>query len=184
MELKRMSRPDWRCIAERRFVAEETFFEGWTGVAGLLMMDRVSEPVVVRSFGEPLTIADTGCSWLELAPRQAPVFVTAQFDARGQLFQIYFDVTSAAGNCFDDPLDPCFYDAYLDVIWDPRRGLKVLDRQELNAALAAGRLSPQEHEHAVTACGQLTQWLEEKASALSAFCAEERQKLLKGTGKR
>ena len=172
-----MRREDWRCITRRRYTASPFSWRSFTGVAGLLIMDQVSKPFAVSSFGRPLVIADSGWSWLEAAPREAPVFVTAQFDAQGRLFQIYFDLTTSDGCRFDDPMNPSFEDAYIDVIWDPDRGMKVLDREELSDAERAGIVSPAEAERVRKNCGRLTAFLTVHGEELAEECRRLRKTL-------
>lgn len=82
-------------------------------------------------------IVDNGFHWFQFAPQSERWWLTAMFDAAKRLIQFYFDIT------FENHILPggeswC-RDAYLDVVIDPDGRARLLDEDELAAALAAGR---------------------------------------------
>ena len=177
MDRRDMRRTDWRRILKRRYVARPARFAGLSGVAGLIAIDAVDRPLAVRSGGEDVVIADAGYTWLQFAPRDRRFWLTAMFAPDGDLLQLYFDIT--AGNRFDDPDNPTFLDLYLDIVVTGRREILVLDRDELDAALARGRICAAEHARAVDECHALQDALSRHMDAVLERCREERRELLK-----
>ena len=91
-------------------------------------------------------------------------WLTAAFDEKGTLLQIYFDVT--AGNDFSAPRDPGFSDLYLDVVLTPGHGIMTLDRDELDAALESGDVTPAQHRRALEVGAALAEDLRQNGEAL------------------
>ena len=179
MARKDMRRSDWHRITRRRYLARPVSLAGREGVAGLLLVEAVTAPLRVKGAFGDLTIADAGYSWLEIALNGVDVFTTAQFDESGRLIQIYFDVTSAAGVCFDDPDNPTFEDAFLDVIYDPAGGVKTLDREELEAARAREDISREEYEHALRTGEKLEALVRERGREIAETCGKVRMDMMK-----
>ena len=157
MAMKDMRRSDWSRILSRRYVSRPCRFRGREGRAGLLVIDEITEPLTVRDAGEELNIVERGYAWVQIALKDQPFWLTAMFDERGELLQIYFDITG--GNRFDDPENPTFEDMYLDIVVNSRGELYVLDRDELDAALTAGVITQAQHDRAERACQTLYQYL-------------------------
>ena len=168
MVLKDMRRSDWSRIRSRRYVSRPCRFHGREGRVSLLVMDEVSEPLIVRDAGEELNIVEQGYAWVQIALRELPFWLTAMFDGRGELLQIYFDITG--GNRFDDPENPTFEDMYLDIVVNSRGELYVLDRDELDAALTAGAITQAQHDRAERACQTLYHYLTKNRPAVQKLC--------------
>ena len=91
-------------------------------------------------------IVDNGFHWFQFAPQSERWWLTAMFDAAKRLIQFYFDIT------FENHILPggeswC-RDAYLDVVIDPDGRARLLDEDELAAALAAGAVTRRMHDQA------------------------------------
>ena len=59
-------------------------------------------------------IADKDISWLQIALKDAHVWITVMYDQNDRFIQAYFDVTN--GNDFSNCDNPTFEDMYLDVV--------------------------------------------------------------------
>lgn len=168
MNQKDMRRSDWQRILRREYVSRDCRMHGRRGKESLLVIREVTGPLVVHDAGEDVLIAEKDYAWVQIALEGLPFWLTAMYNAQGRLIQIYFDIT--AGNRFDDPENPTFVDMYLDVVVNSRNELHVLDRDELDGALAEGDITKEEWDKADAACGRLHAYLEENREAVTELC--------------
>lgn len=168
MVKKDMRRSDWQRILRREYVSRDCRMHGIRGKESLLVIREVTGPLVVYDAGEDVLIAEKDYAWVQIALEGLPFWLTAMYDARGRLIQIYFDITG--GNRFDDPENPTFEDMYLDIVVNSRGELYVMDRDELDEALAKGDITREEWDAASAACGRLYAYLEENRESVKALC--------------
>ena len=170
-----MRRTDWKRILKREYVQERCICQGMDGIASLILIQDITQPLVVRNGDHEVTIVDRGISWLQIALKNQHVWVTAMFDAQDRLLQIYFDVTD--GNHLEPADNPTFDDLYLDIVMEPDGTLYVLDRDELDAALEAGEITPQQHQQALEEGNRLYAMLSGHGQAFANFCCMEMRRL-------
>ena len=168
MVQKDMRRSDWSRILRREYVSRDCRMHGLRGKESLLVIREVTAPLIVHDAGEDVLIAEKDYAWVQIALEGLPFWLTAMYDAQGRLLQIYFDIT--AGNRFNDPENPTFTDMYLDIVVNSRGELYVLDRDELDEALAAGTITQEEYDKADAACARLYAYLEENREAVAELC--------------
>lgn len=178
LEKKSLSRREWKWIEKSELVTEPVDCPLFSGVAGLLHILSVSKPLQVPFPGGLRTIGDTGYRWLQLAPRNANWWLTVIVDDGDRLFESYFDITR--GNDFTDPLSPTFYDMKLDVTIAPGGTPRVLDEEELQEALEAGCISPEEYQLALGTAQGIIDWYHAHEQEYYAFLATVYQKLSGG----
>lgn len=147
LEKKSLSRREWKWIERSKLTVEQVSCPLFSGVAGLLRILSVSEPLQVPCPGGLCTIGDAGYGWLQIAPRDAHWWLTVIVDSQDRLFESYFDITRE--NDFSSPLAPTFYDMKLDVTVAPGGTPRILDEEELEEALEAGGISPREYKLAL-----------------------------------
>ena len=168
MVKKDMRRSDWQRILRREYVSRDCQICGRRGKESLLVIREVTGPLTVHDGGEDVLIADTDYAWVQIALEGLPFWLTAMYDDRGRLIQIYFDIT--AGNRFDDPDDPTFVDMYLDIVVNSRGELFVMDQDELDEALAEGTITREEWNKADAACTYLYAYLTGNREAVTELC--------------
>ena len=168
MVKKDMRRSDWHRILRREYVSRDCQICGRRGKESLLVIREVTGPLTVHDGGEDVLIVDTDYAWVQIALEGLPFWLTAMYDDRGRLIQIYFDIT--AGNRFDDPENPTFVDMYLDIVVNSRGELFVMDQDELDEALAEGTITQEEWNRAGAACDRLYACLEENREAVTELC--------------
>ena len=168
MVIKDMRRSDWHRILRREYVSRDCRMHGLRGKESLLVIREVAGPLTVHDGGEDVLIAEKDYAWVQIALEGLPFWLTAMYDARGRLIQIYFDIT--AGNRFDDPDDPTFVDMYLDIVVNSRGELFIMDQDELDEALAEGTITQEEWDKAGAACKRLYAYLEENREAVTELC--------------
>ena len=170
-----MRRTDWKRILKRDYVWDHCNYQGMAGIASLITIHEVAQPLNVRNGDHEVTIVDEGMSWLQIAFYDQYVWVTAMFDQHDRLLQIYFDITD--GNHLEPAENPTFEDLYLDVVMEPDGALYMLDQEELDEAYAAGTITLQQYQRTIVEGKQLYQWLTENSQAFCAFCCEQMKKL-------
>ncbi len=153
MKTKNMKRTAWRRLLERSYTVRDCTLPGQRGRESVLRIHKVTQPLWVKEGYGRVCIADAGHTWVQAALEGRPFWITAMFDGQGRFLQIYFDI--ARPPRFDDPEDPTFEDLYLDIVLTSQKELVVLDREELDGALASGDIGPEEHAFALKACENL-----------------------------
>lgn len=141
---KTLSRAEWYSDAQRTYrhiYHKDEYFEG--GI-GLISFVGLESPDTVQSKNHTLRIADNGYHWLELAPKDSHVVLTAMFDRENNIFQCYFDITKHNDVAPDG--DASFLDAFLDVVVTGDESPVVLDLDELSLALSEGVITQKEHD--------------------------------------
>lgn len=177
MKYRTMRRADWRRAQTRRMTGREVTKDGRRGRESVILIEKATAPLIVGApDGGSLCVADDGYVWFQRAFEGEETWLTAAFDDRGTLLQLYFDVT--AGNDFTDPEDPGFRDLYLDVILTPGHGIGVLDRDELDEALAAGDVTRAQYDRVLRVGEETVAMLREKGAALCRDCERAAKELL------
>lgn len=175
MQHKDMRRSDWKRILKRDYVADSCCFQGMEGIASLIMIREITQPLTVRNGNHEVTIVDEGISWLQIALRDQYVWVTAMFDPQDRLLQIYFDITN--GNHLEPSENPTFEDLYLDIVMEPDGTLYILDRDELDEAYAKEKISFEQYERTIREGQKLYRYLQENGTFFAEFCCEQMMKL-------
>ena len=183
MRQKDMRRTEWKRILKKDYVAEPCCFMDLKGIASLIMIRAITQPLTVTNGDHEVTIVDEGMSWLQIALRDQYVWVTAMFDQQDRLLQIYFDITD--GNRLEPAQNPTFDDLYLDIVMEPDGTLYVLDRDELDEAFDAGEITQEQYERTIMVGEKLYRWLSEHGQIFADFCREQMMKLkgIHGNGK-
>ncbi|MDE7218267.1 MAG: DUF402 domain-containing protein [Oscillospiraceae bacterium] len=179
-QVKDMRRSDWSRILRREYVSRDCQICGIRGKESLLVIREVTRPLTVHDGGEDVLIAEKDYAWVQIALEGLPFWMTAMYDDRGRLIQIYFDIT--AGNRFNDPENPTFVDMYLDIVVNSRGELYILDREELDAALSEGAVTAEEWNQADAACTYLSAYLAGNREAVTALCGQVYRELWEQLG--
>lgn len=173
---KSAERVTWRRIAERRFSVLQFDDDEFSGTVTLLQILAVHEPLWMPLSGQPICIADAGYGWLQHFPARANHTVTTMFDASGQVVQWYIDICKAHGS--DERGIPWYDDLYLDVALAPGGAPEVLDADELDAALMAGSITPDDWALAWREARHVLAMLEQGPLPIMQLGAEHRRLLL------
>ncbi len=154
MKRKLGSHPGWwRVLARRYTVARaDGAHGGYAGVISLYSFQRVAEPLWKPLAGQPALLADDGFAWLQFYPAHTGMIemeaysVTAMIAPDGAIAQWYIDICAGIGLTPEGI--PWHDDLYLDLVTTGRGDVEVLDERELDEALAAGAITPEEHQAA------------------------------------
>ena len=140
---KHLDRREWYTDSDRDFTCLYHRDDVFRGGIGLITFTGLKKPEIVDTPEGPLCIADQGYQWLELVPEDGHFALTAMFH-EDVLFQQYIDITlrnevKADGNAV-------FYDLLLDVVVLQDGTPRIVDAEELEAALSGGAITRDEYE--------------------------------------
>ena len=155
---KTLSRAEWYNDSQRTYrhiYHKDDYFEGGIGLISFVGLEN---PTTVSSKSEKLCIADNGYHWLELAPINSNVVLTAMFNPEGHIFQCYFDITKET--IVDADGDATFLDAFLDVVVAGYDEPALLDLDELDLALSEKIITQKEHDQYMDECHKLIRALD------------------------
>lgn len=168
-EERGMARRTWKRLLDKRCRISHVETEGFHGMAGLLKIRDVREPLVVKSVLREVVVADAGYTWLQLSPDRGGWWLTVMYNDKKELIQYYFDVTLR--NFIAPDGEPRFVDLYLDVVMDPDGKWVLLDRDELDDALERGNITEAEHALALTRADHIVRMIRGKQANWRALCA-------------
>ncbi|AWN23018.1 hypothetical protein DKM44_07070 [Deinococcus irradiatisoli] len=148
MKRKRFDRRAWPRVRS----GEQSVVHLPGGVIVDYRAGEVLKPKRVTLAGRTLCLLDSGYRWVHYVPLAAPHALTVQLDDVGRVQQFYLDVGQTTG--LDGEGLPWIDDLYLDIAgtlevspdghWTVGHA-EVLDEAELDAALAQGRVTPEQH---------------------------------------
>ncbi|MBQ7474121.1 MAG: DUF402 domain-containing protein [Oscillospiraceae bacterium] len=174
MVTKDMARSEWARIRARKQIILPFSMALRQGKISLMKLLDVSEPFCRSYNGREIVLADNGYYWLQLAVEGEHAWFTVMFDDRGNLLQIYADVT---GGNDTEKENPTFEDLFLDyVLYE--NDVYELDRNELDEAYSSGGISRKQYEEALMAGEEIYRNFSEKPDRISAFFCDQFRMLL------
>lgn len=167
MEVKRkfMNRSNWNRLVKSRFFKKNSLFFDENCIVGLLILDEVTEPLVLNNNIGYYTIADNGYKWLQIAQENEDYWITAMFDDNNNLVQIYFDITD--GNVLGD--NPYFDDLFIDIVLYNDE-VFMIDQDELIAAYREGVISTLQYNKAKVASLRLYDFIKDNRKKIIDYC--------------
>lgn len=169
-------RPDWSRVTARTYVQSHMEDGSFRGYVTLLRLDRVRQPLTAVYGDCQVVIADDGYVWLQHFPEGEPYSLTTMFDRDGRVMQWYIDMVDRIG--VDERGVPWMDDLFLDVIALPSGEAVLKDADELDEALAEGRIEAQAYERVKRQAADVMAAITEGRFALFRHCAAHRDKLL------
>ena len=168
LKQKTLRRDEWKRVTQKTVTMRPVRTPLFSGLGCLITIHAVEKPLWVPSspFG-PILIADKGYRWLQFEPEGEHWCLTVMFDEKRRLTQSYFDITRR--NDLSDPENAYFEDMFLDVAIPAVGEPAVLDRDELDAALADGSISGAEHALALETADRILSWYAENREQYVRF---------------
>ncbi len=142
MKRKRLDRDGWG-FSHFPYVQMRVDMPGFRGWACVIRITSGQVCCWEMPRAGKVPVCGAGMTWLQLIPDGAHHVLTAKFLPDGRISVWYADVIDHLETDPDGVL--AFVDAYLDVIFSPQGDVKVDDRDELDAAFAAGELTKEQH---------------------------------------
>lgn len=137
-------RPSWTRVIEKRFrltYIEEKEFEGYLSI---IYIDKVREPLVIKTAGKNIYLANDGFIWMQHFPKDCNYALTTMFNEKHEVVQWYFDICN--GNKINSLGIPYYDDLYLDVVLLPNGEILLLDEDELEQALKDNEITKEQYE--------------------------------------
>lgn len=145
---KNILRDEMLGLTHKMVHTKEIQEENFKGIVSLFTILSMEKPMWIQKENKRLCIADVGFQWLQFAPRQENWWLTVVFDSNQKLVESYFDITKE--NFLENKQNPGFTDMCLDIVFDQTTEPKLLDEDELKAALDEKLITIQEYEMAIS----------------------------------
>ena len=171
MEIKRKDivRSDWDRVIKRT----DKYHIYNDRVVGYLRMLEVTTPLYVSYKEKKLCIANANYTWFQIGVKDKHYWITAVYDDKDELLQIYFDVTNY--NHVDNPV--YFEDLYLDVVLLPNNEIYILDEDELEEAYAHKEINDEQLILAKNTCKEIVDMCTRESYGIIKYVNEEYRKL-------
>lgn len=156
MKRKRLTREGW---GFQRFPYYQMRIDNddFHGLVGLIRLTSGHNCFWHMPRAGKVAVCGEGMTWLQLIPDGAHHVLTAKINPRGRVNVWYADVIDRIE--YDEDGVAAFVDMYLDVIFSPKGDVKLDDRDELDAALAAGDVTAAQHALALAEGERILQTL-------------------------
>lgn len=175
-----MSRPRWAAVPPGyTHFAWMDAASPIEGIVSLTVISGMAQPLLVQTPEGTIEAIGNGYHWVQLAPRGERWWLTAMFDRNRQLVQFYFDITF--GNHLLPDGGSWFRDAYLDVVLEPCGRMRLLDEDELDAAVAGGAVSREMADRARADAAAVMARFAGRGGALETLCRGYLEALLPQT---
>ena len=167
MEVKRkfMNRSNWKRLVKSRFFKKNSSFFDKNCVVGLLILDEVTESLVLDNNIGKYTVSDNGYKWLQIAVENENYWITAMFDDNNNIVQIYCDVTD--GNVLGD--DPYFDDLFIDIVLY-NDNVFMIDQDDLINAYREGVITTLQYNKAKVASLRLYDFVKDNKKEIIDYC--------------
>lgn len=148
MKRKRVTRDDWKRVTCRKMYVVHRLDSKWARSFCSITMLEVTNPLYVEGEGEPdVCIVDKEYTWIQHVFPNTPYTITTMVNKQDEAVQWYIDVCKQVG--WDEQQIPWYDDLYLDVVIYPGFTQPfLLDEDELDEALALGKITQEEHAFA------------------------------------
>lgn len=157
IKIKDMQYNYWKRLLGKRFIWENIKYKDFEGIVGLVILDKLREPLEVSFFGNKVIIADVGYKRLQFAFLNKNFWVTAVYDNNDNLIEHYIDITK---NNFLDNDNPYYEDLFLDVVLYNDGKTYILDEDELDEAVKEGIVKEDEYKLANDVLKEVIDYIE------------------------
>lgn len=136
------------------------------GIACLIQIKSVTEPLKKMYFGKEIVLADEGYYWLQLGFENENVWLTSIYDEKGEFVEYYFDITRK--NVIDGKKS-YFEDMFLD-IFVHGNDIRILDEDELKIALDEGVITQSEFDFAELKAKEIIDYILKNRDKCDRIC--------------
>ncbi len=165
---KDMLRTGWRRCLEKEYRSKAFKFDDFEGIMSLSKLKKLAAPLVIHYEFDDTKIADDNYTWLQFAFKNQNFWLTAMYDDKDKLVQLYFDITN--GNYFEEPKNPYFYDLFLDIVVTKQKEMYILDEDELQMALDDKTITKEEYDKAWATVKWLFNYLIKNKDRIIDYC--------------
>lgn len=166
MKRKYMNKTNWERIKKSQFKKKKELFLGQKSIIGLINIEEVKEPLILDNNIGKYKIVDNGYKWIQIAIEKENYWITAMFNQKNELIQIYIDITN--GNILDE-INPYFDDLYIDIVIY-NNNIYVLDEEELENAYKKGNILEKEYTLSKETSSRLYKYLKINKNKIIKEC--------------
>lgn len=163
-------------LSHRRVAITRRSDDGFTAHVCLVCLDAVREPRWADRDGTAVCLADDGYVWVHHVPYRALSAVTTIFEPTGALVECRVDLCKATGVTMNGV--PWFEPLPLHLAISPDHSAILLGRDALDAALAARKVTPQQHADALGEADRITRAIDDGNFVPRSLAARHRAELL------
>ncbi len=167
MKRKRLTREGWG-FQHFPYYQMRIDMEGFHGLACMIRMTSGHRCFWHMPRAGKVAVCGAGMTWLQLIPDGRHHVLTAKMNSWGRVNVWYADIIDRIE--YDPDGVAAFVDMYLDVIFSPQGDVKVDDREELDAAHAAGELSGAQVALALAESEEILSFLCRDVKNTEAWC--------------
>ncbi|MFJ7971125.1 DUF402 domain-containing protein [Psychrobacillus sp. NPDC096389] len=168
------NRSNWKRIIQREYTQQYIETKDFTGYVTLLILIKVTEPLLVQYGKKRICIVDNNYMWLQHFPVGKNYSVTTMFDANGEIVQWYIDI------CYEIGMEnniPWMDGLILDIVVLPTGEIIQLDEEELEEAFESGSITQEMYDLAREKATRITKDLKERQFKLLDFSKSHKEML-------
>lgn len=155
-------------ILSKRFVMTTLSNQDFKGTVGLMLLEDVIKPLVVkRPNGKSEVVIDGGYKILTFFPEKGAYCCTVMINRENKILQWYFDILK--GDCKFDSDVPYGEDVFLDVVLLPNGEYYMIDEDDLNDALNNKTITYEEFEKAYETAEKIKNFVKNNFDEISLF---------------
>lgn len=160
--------PNWKNVEEKKLITKYFNNTDFKGNISLLTAVKVSQKAIKEKNGKNVVVCDNNFKLLEIYPEtNKNVSVIVSFTDKDEIIDWFFDI--AENSSITDDGIPYIDDLYLDIILSPTGELKLVDEDELQAALDNKDISKKQFDLAYAVANKLIDDLNGNLTKLTDF---------------
>lgn len=174
MKRRRFTYDEWAGVPKQRFCQQRIENVYFKGMARLITMDEVAEPIVWNFHNDEILICDNGMKWLAMMPDKEFYVISALLNAENEITLWYIDMIADSG--IDEDGIVYYDDLYLDLVVYPEGEVYTDDMDELEEALKNKDISLEQYELAIHTSDNLRAGLladRKRLQNISVSCLQE-----------
>lgn len=175
MKRRRFTYDEWAAyIPGQRFCQKRIDNGLFHGMARLICMDKVNEPILWNFHNDNILVGDNGMKWLAMMPDKEYYVISALLNTRNEITLWYIDMIADSG--IDEDGIVYYYDLYLDLVVYPDGAVYTDDMDELEEALKQKDISQELYNLACMTSVKLRSDLlkdMERLYGISGVCLQE-----------
>ncbi|SHO43087.1 DUF402 domain-containing protein [Anaerocolumna xylanovorans] len=174
MKRRRFTYDEWAGLLKQNFCQQRIDNMHFKGMARLITMEEVKEPVIWNFHNDEILICDNGMKWLAMMPDKEYYVISALLNSKNEITLWYIDMIAESG--IDEDGIVYYYDLYLDLVVYPDGKVYTDDMDELEEALKNKDISREQYNLAIDTSNNLRAGLladRKKLQNISMSCLQE-----------
>jgi len=168
MKRKMADYPDWKNVESKTIFTKHFDNPDFKGYISLLTASKVSKPVVKKQRHKKVVVCDTNFKLLEIYPEtNKNVSVIVTITDTDDILYWFFDIANDSGITKEGI--PYIDDLYLDIMYFPNGELRIVDTEDLEAALTHNQITKEQYDLAYKISNELVLAINGKVNELTEF---------------